>query len=55
MEQTVGHDLEAAGGLSRPDDVKLEEDRVLSQLAGPHESRDAVIIKNIHKVPIISF
>jgi hypothetical protein len=51
IEQTVGgHDLEASGGFNGSDDVKQEQDRILSQLAGPQESRDAVIIKDIHKV-----
>jgi ABC-type lipopolysaccharide export system ATPase subunit len=51
IKQTVGgHDLEASGGLNISDDVKQEQDRILSQLAGPQESRDAVIIKDIHKV-----
>jgi len=50
FEQTVGHDLEEAGGFNGSDDVKREKERILSQLAGSQESRDAVIIKDIHKV-----
>ena len=48
--QTIGHDLEEAGGFNEPDDVKQEKERVLAQLAGPQANGDAVIIKDIHKV-----
>ena len=49
--ETAQPDLESAAGGQRFEDVHREEDRVRTMLGRPQAEHDAVVIKEIHKVP----